>query len=189
MIGNHFPQRLFWAAAIAIGTGPRLLAALILHAMYHGALRGPAPRGAASAADATCSVMPAVLLVRTTSHLLEVLALLVLSIITSSDIYGLRGGHCALPDLCANLNSALHPSTLSGTDVHEMAFITFLCASLVNMCCTVALIWTCALKPHTSLTTVSAKIKTLLLALFLLFMASAYHYFVRHNTFCEPGGW
>jgi hypothetical protein len=74
------------------------------------------------------------------------------------------------------------------TVVHERCFVTFMVTSELYMILTCYLLRSMRRSPPDNIEARSLRIKYQLLAVNLISFAMAIYFFIRHNSYCEPGG-
>jgi len=82
----------------------------------------------------------------------------------------------------------MHNNHFYFTVVHERCFVTFMVTSELYMILTCYLLRSMRRSPPDNIEARSLRIKYQLLAVNLMSFAMAVYFFIRHNSYCEPGG-
>ena len=82
----------------------------------------------------------------------------------------------------------MHNNYFYFTVVHERCFVTFMVTSELYMILTCYLLRSMRRSPPDNIEARSLRIKYQLLAVNLLSFAMAVYFYIRHNSYCEPGG-
>lgn len=170
-IGNYQPQRFVWQMAILFQAFPRLLVAHQYVRHYTRIIRNSYRK----LAYVACAL-----------NLIENIALIGLSLRTSSDDYGMVSC-CFLWSRSTDNRISVFPFI---SETHKFCFIVFIAASETYMLISYILNRNFRKRLETLTTDEwkSLQFKKILFFINISSFASAGYFFGRHNEYCEPGG-